>query len=76
MGHLGRPGHPEVLAAIDAGIATVKGAGKAPGILVTDPALARAYLASGALFVAVGLDTTLLAGAARALAASFKTSAT
>ncbi|HEX2539595.1 MAG TPA: aldolase/citrate lyase family protein [Caldimonas sp.] len=73
MGHLGRPGHPDVLAAIDAGIATVLRAGKAPGILVTEADLARAYLAAGALFVAVGLDTTLLAGAARALAASFKT---
>lgn len=74
MGHLGHPDHPEVLAAIDAGIATVLAAGKAPGILVTDAAMARGYLASGALFVAVGLDTTLLAGAARALAASFKRS--
>ncbi len=71
MGHLGRPEHPEVLAAIAAGIATVLGAGKAPGILVSADA-ARAYLDSGALFVAVGLDTTLLAGAARSLAASFK----
>ena len=72
MGHLGRPRHPDVLAAIDHGIATVVRAGKAPGILV-GAAEARAYLASGALFVAVGLDTTLLAGAARALAESFKT---
>jgi len=72
MGHLGRPEHPEVMEAIDAGIATVLRAGKAPGILVTDRALARRYLDAGALFVAVGLDTTLVAGAARELAASFK----
>jgi 4-hydroxy-2-oxoheptanedioate aldolase len=71
MGHLGEPNHPDVLRAIDDGIATVIAAGKAPGILATDPALARRYLEAGALFVAVGLDTTLLARAARDLAAAF-----
>lgn len=71
MGHLGQPQHPEVLAAIDAGIATVRRAGKAPGILV-EPERARRYLDAGALFVAVGLDTMLLAQAARDLAASFR----
>jgi 4-hydroxy-2-oxoheptanedioate aldolase len=71
MGHLGRPQHPEVRKAIDDGIAAVRAAGKAPGILATDPALARGYLAAGALFVAVGLDTALLGRSARALAAEF-----
>lgn len=71
MGHLGRPSDPEVLAAIDAGIATVLRAGKAPGILATDPALARRYLAYGALFVAVGIDALLLVRSARELAKSF-----
>ena len=71
MGHLGRPNDPEVLAAIDAGIATVLRAGKAPGILATDPALARRYLAAGALFVAVGIDALLLVRSARELAKSF-----
>ena len=71
MGHLGRPNDPEVLAAIDTGIATVLRAGKAPGILATDPVLARRYLADGALFVAVGIDALLLVRSARDLAASF-----
>ena len=71
MGHLGRPQHADVLKAIDDGIATVVAAGKAPGILATDPALAHGYLAAGALFVAVGLDTSLLGRAARTLAAEF-----
>ena len=71
MGHLGRPNDPEVLAAIDAGIATVLRAGKAPGILATDPGLARRYLADGALFVAVGIDAMLLVRSARELAKSF-----
>ena len=72
MGHLGEPDHADVLAAIDDGIAAVLKAGKAPGILATDPASARRYLKAGALFVGVGLDTTLLASSARALAASFR----
>ncbi|HEV7578680.1 MAG TPA: 4-hydroxy-2-oxoheptanedioate aldolase [Caldimonas sp.] len=71
MGHLGRPQHPEVRKALDDGIAAVVAAGKAPGILATDPALARGYLAVGALFVAVGLDTAVLGRAARTLAAEF-----
>jgi len=33
MGHLGNPGHPDVRAAIDHGIARILAAGKAPGIL-------------------------------------------
>lgn len=73
MGFLGQPNHPQVQEAILAGIATVLAAGKAPGILATDPALARQYLNAGALFVAVGVDTSLLVRSATALAAQFKT---
>jgi len=72
MGHRGNPGHPEVQKVIEEGIATVRAAGKAAGILTVDTALARRYLELGALFVAVGVDTTLLARASRELAASFK----
>ncbi|MDB6002299.1 MAG: hpcH, partial [Rhizobacter sp.] len=53
------------------GMATVKAAGKAVGILATDPTLAKQYLEAGALFVAVGVDTTLLVRAATDLARSF-----
>ena len=72
MGHLGRPDDPQVLAAIDAGIATVLAAGKAPGIITTDPEVARRYLEAGVLFVAVGVDADLLVRAANRLAARFK----
>lgn len=71
MGHRGNPGHPEVQAAILDGIARVRAAGKAPGILATDVAQARRYLDAGALFVAVGIDVLLLVGAARSLRAQF-----
>ena len=75
MGYLGQPTHPDVRAAIDSAIGRILLAGKAPGILCGDETLARHYLALGALFVAVGVDTSLLVRATSALAASFKTGA-
>ena len=55
-------------------IAAITAAGKAAGILTSDEALARGYLAAGCSFVAVGVDTTLLARATTALAERFKAS--
>lgn len=71
MGLLGKPGDARVQDAIAQGIRTVRTAGKAAGVLSADPELARKYLDLGALFVAVGVDTTLLVRAARELRASF-----
>ncbi len=76
MGHPGNPGHPEVQTAIHDGIARILRAGKAPGILATTESQARQWLAAGALFVAVGVDTMLLASAAQDLLARFRTEAT
>jgi len=75
MGLLGQPGHPEVQRAILDGIGVVRSAGKAPGVLAVDPKLARLYLDAGALFVAVGVDTSLLTRACRDLAAAFRAGA-
>ena len=72
MGHLGQPGHPEVRAAIEAALPRILAAGKAPGVLAADEALARRYIELGARFVAVGVEATLLAQATRALAARFR----
>ncbi len=72
MGYAGNPQQPEVQRTIDDAIARISAAGKAPGILTANPELAQHYLASGALFVAVGVDTTLLARAAESLAGRFK----
>ena len=72
MGYRGQPGHPEVQTAILRGIAVVRAAGKAAGILMADRALAQSYLDAGAMFVAVGVDTTLLVRAARDLVASYR----
>lgn len=74
MGFAGNPLHPEVQAAIEQAIAQILSAGKAPGILMANEQLAKRYLSLGALFVAVGVDTTLLARSAEALAATLPTS--
>ena len=71
MGHLGNADHPDVLRAIDDGIATIKAAGKAPGILVFDRTLGQRYVDAGVVFIAVGVDAMLLTQACRQLAASY-----
>ena len=75
MGLLGKTGDPRVQNAIAQGIKTARTAGKAAGVLSADPSVARQYLAAGAVFVAVGIDTTLLVRAARDLRAMFKDAA-
>jgi len=72
LGFLGMPGEAPVQKAIAKGIAIVRRAGKAAGILTSDQTLARSYLDMGARFVAVGVDTTLLTKAACDLARAFK----
>ena len=75
MGHIGEQDHPRVRAAMEDAFARILRAGKAPGILMADDALARHYIALGGVFVAVGLDGNLLARHSSALAARFKTTA-
>ncbi|PSJ22595.1 4-hydroxy-2-oxoheptanedioate aldolase [Halomonas sp. ND22Bw] len=75
LGHRGNPGHPDVQAAIEDGIARIQRAGKAAGILSANRELAQRYLDLGCLFVAVGVDTSLLMGALKELAGAFKDTA-
>ena len=72
MGYLGQSDHPEVVAAIEQALRAIVAGGKAAGILCADEALARRYIAAGASFVAVGVDTSLLMRAARQLAGKYK----
>ncbi len=76
MGYVGQLTHPAVQAAILDAIARINRAGKAAGILSADEDLAQQYLELGALFVAVGLDASLLARHTNALAARFKATPT
>jgi 4-hydroxy-2-oxoheptanedioate aldolase len=71
LGHLGDPANPEVQRAIAQAVPRILAAGKAPGILATTDAAARAYLDLGCRFVAVGTDVGLLARNAEALAARY-----
>jgi 4-hydroxy-2-oxoheptanedioate aldolase len=72
MGLLGQPSHPEVRALVEQAIARILHAGKAPGVLAVDEAVARRYIELGARFVAVGVEATMLASATRSLAQRFK----
>jgi len=71
LGHRGKPGHPEVQAAIEGAITRIVKSGKAAGILTSDNALARRYLELGASFIATGVDVLMYCNAARKLAAEF-----
>jgi len=72
MGYRGRSGEPAVVAAITEAIARIRAAGTAAGILSTEEAQARDWIARGANFVAVGIDVVVLANGLRALAAKFR----
>ena len=71
LGYPGRAGAPEVLEVIAQMIRRIRAAGKAPGVLATDPDWARVCLADGAQFVALGIDTLVLAAGLRRMAAGF-----
>lgn len=72
MGYLGRPGHPDVIAAVETALHKIRAAGKAAGTLATDMTLARRYEAAGAQFVALGVDTVVLANQAKKILADHK----
>ena len=72
LGHRGRPDHPDVQAVMERTVARVLAAGKAAGTLLSDEKLARKYMALGCSFVAVGVDTSLLATATQALAGRYR----
>jgi 4-hydroxy-2-oxoheptanedioate aldolase len=72
MGRAGQPTHPDVQAAIADAMTRIRRAGKPAGILSTTEEQARKWLAAGAAFVAVGIDTALLVAAARQLLSLYK----
>ncbi len=72
LGYIGQPGHPEVKKIVEDALQRIRAAGKAPGILATDPVLINHYRDCGALFIAVGVDTMLLANSTATLAATVK----
>lgn len=76
LGHIGDPAHPDIQSRIDAAFERIKELGKPSGTLVRNEDLARAYLERGVAFVAVGMDTLLLANATTSLAQRFQIAST
>lgn len=72
MGYLGQAAHPEVVDTINKALGTIRRSGKAAGILCTDEKLARQYIANGANFIAVGVDSLMLVHAAKNLVGKFR----
>lgn len=72
MGMRGQANHPAVVDAIRHAVERIHQAGKASGILATVEAQANQWIDAGVAFVAVGVDISLLAQAAKALAARFQ----
>jgi 4-hydroxy-2-oxoheptanedioate aldolase len=72
LGYLGDQGNPAMVAIYDDAIARIRAAGKAPGFLTGDEALARRCIEQGCLFTAVGADSGILARGSEQLAAKFR----
>lgn len=72
LGHPGDPGHLDVVAAVDATIDAVRGAGTPVGVNAFAPADADRVIARGAAFVVVGADVTILARGAEAAVARLR----
>jgi 4-hydroxy-2-oxoheptanedioate aldolase len=72
MGHIGDPGHPDVVSAIDSTLQRISAAGKHAGVFCMDPELAGHYIDQGANFLAIGTDTLVLSQGLRQTAARFR----
>lgn len=72
LGHVGGPGHPDVVALIADGIRRIRACGKPAGILTPDNAFAARCIELGTLFTAVGVDAAMLVRASESLAKQFR----
>lgn len=69
MGHPGAPDHPEVRAAIEAAVATIRASGKAAGIVTFDADEVAVWARLGVTFLGVGGDADAMTRALTGLAA-------
>jgi len=72
MGHLGQTEHPEVRAAIEAGLGKIAASDKAAGILALADEAAELYRGWGAQFLAVAIDVVMFVQAANAKMAAWR----
>lgn len=75
FGLLGQPNHPDIVAMIERGLTRVANCGKAGGVLCGDRDLVNRCREAGARFIAVGVDSMLLAAATSSLCAAYKNGA-
>ena len=71
-GYTGQSEHPEIVATILEGLAKVKKAGLAGGVLCTNYDLNQQFIQAGANFIAVGVDALLLSKATTELINRYK----
>jgi 4-hydroxy-2-oxoheptanedioate aldolase len=72
MGYTGETANPAVVPKMLEALARIRKAGKAPGILTADEALARRCIEAGSLFTAVGVDAMILARETDRLVARYR----
>jgi 4-hydroxy-2-oxoheptanedioate aldolase len=72
LGHVGEPGHPDVVAAVEDAVRRIRACGKPAGILTPDNAFAERCIALGTTFTAVAIDAGILARGTEAVARRFK----
>jgi 4-hydroxy-2-oxoheptanedioate aldolase len=73
LGHVGDPGHPDVVAAVEDAVRRLRAAGKPAGILTPDAGFAKRCIEIGTIFTAVAIDAGILARGTEAVARQFKT---
>ena len=71
MGHMGQTDHPLVQDAIATAMDKITAAGKAIGILSSEPDVIKKYQDMGAVFIAIGVDTISFASSAKSLASKY-----
>ncbi|GGA07646.1 HpcH/HpaI aldolase family protein [Neptunicoccus cionae] len=72
MGYLGELDAPEVMAAMEDAVLRIRAAGKAAGIMCTDPDFAQQAISWGVNFAAVAVDAITLTTGLRRAASAFK----
>jgi 2-keto-3-deoxy-L-rhamnonate aldolase RhmA len=73
LGRLGQVDHPEVTGAIDRVTRACRDAGVRLGIFGASPDAVKPYIEKGYTLITVGVDTTMLGGAAKNVLAELKT---
>jgi len=72
LGHVGEPGHPAVVEAVEGAIRRICATGKPAGILTPDTVFAKRCIDLGTTFIAVAIDVAILARGTEAVARQFK----